>query len=68
MKQDRDGRPVTEILRSLSKREIDHRMQDVIDEVAASGSPAHASERRLEPRWITPGELVRRMRRFVVYN
>ena len=68
MKQNRQGRPVAETLRALSKEEIDHRMQQVIDEVAASGATGPSSESSVEPRWISPAELVRRMRRFVVYN
>jgi len=68
MKQNREGRPVTETLKLLSKQEIDHRMQQVIDEVAASGFAERTAEASLQPRWITAAELVRRMRRFVIYN
>ena len=68
MKQNHEGRSVTETLRALSKQEIDRRMQQLIDEVAASGSTGPTSESSLQPRWITAAELVRRMRQFVVYK
>ncbi len=57
---------------TLSKREIDERIECVMREVAASfqedgDSPAHEAG-LLRPRWITPRILVDRMRRFIVYN
>jgi hypothetical protein len=55
----------------LTQREIDERIQHVASEVAAVGSLAvdrAADTRASLPRWITPGELVERMQRFLVYN
>lgn len=59
-----------EILRPLTKQEIDRKVEAVVAEVTvvdpeiddATGADA------LKPRWITAAELVRRMRRFIVYN
>ena len=53
--------------RSLSCEEIDERIQRLTSWVA-SGSDDGQSGQDLEPRWITPAELVRRMRPFLVYN
>lgn len=58
--------------RLLTRRELDARMQDVIEEVTAvredepAGARQAAAERR--PRWIEPAELVRRLERFLAYN
>jgi hypothetical protein len=58
--------------RLLTRRELDARMQEVIEEVTAvredesAGARQAAAERR--PRWIEPAELVRRLERFIAYN
>jgi hypothetical protein len=51
----------------VSCDELDERIQRVTSWVA-SASEDGSSGQDLEPRWITPAELVRRMRPFVVYN
>lgn len=59
-------------VRALTKQEIDRRIQGLIEEVAplrerradVDIDPADA----LRPCWIEPSELVRRLRRFLVYN
>lgn len=60
------------IFQPLSKREIDRRIECVMNEVAAADSlvAEHSSPsgESLRPRWISPRELVERMRRFIVYN
>jgi hypothetical protein len=67
----RTAEPQTrESLRSLSKDEIDRRIEKVLAQVASAdglidldpdGDP-------LRPRWISTAEFVRRMRPFLVYN
>jgi hypothetical protein len=59
-------------LRRLSKHDIDRHVEFVVAEVAvgcerAPGSSDDAGA-ALRPRWISAAELVRRMRRFLVYN
>jgi len=62
------GRPTAELApRTLSCDELDERIQRVTSWVA-SASEDGSTGPDLEPRWITPAELVRRMRPFVVYN
>jgi len=67
MAADRGTRVGQPAIRTLTKQEIDRRIEDLIREIALlrddadDGSSAH-------PRWIAPAELVRRLRRFVVYN
>lgn len=59
-------------VRALTKHEIDRRIQGLIEEVSparegraeAGVDPADS----LRPRWIAPAEMVRRLRRFIVYN
>jgi hypothetical protein len=56
-------------IRTLTKQEIDRRIDDLIREVATlrdgdGGEPEAAAH----PQWIAPAELVRRLRRFMVYN
>jgi len=58
--------------RPLTRRELDVRMQEVIEEVTAvkenepAGARQAAAERR--PRWIEPAELVRRLEPFIALN
>ena len=59
-------------IRVLTKREIDRRIHGLIQEVALlrenrAGDGTKAEEASL-PRWIEPADLVRRLRRFMVYN
>ena len=56
-------------IRALTKQEIDRRIDDLIREVTllrerAAAEPSEAAR----PHWIAPAELVRRLRRFMVYN
>jgi len=58
-------------LRPLSKQEIDRCVESVVAEVARPANTAEVEpngSQPLRPRWITPGEMVRRMRRFLVPN
>ena len=48
------------MIRTLTRREIEERLQGLLAEVG--GEPTE------EPRWITPAELVRKVRPFIVYN
>ncbi len=59
-----------EMLRPLTKEEIDRKVEAVVAEVTLIDSEIDdpASSDALRPRWITAGELVRRMQRFIVYN
>ena len=52
--------------RMLTQRELHLRIQDVAEEVLASAAPA--ADDPMAPRIITAGELVRRMKPFLVYN
>ena len=56
---------------TLTKREIDRRIEDVIREVtaqAAAGAGGPAGEDLPRPRRIEAADLVRRFRPFLVYN
>ncbi len=59
-----------EILRPLTKQEIDRKVEAVVAEVTLINPEIDNPEGSdtLRPRWISAGELVRRMRRFIVYN
>ena len=60
-----------EVLRPLSRDEIDRKIEVLVAELAA---PADAQADGISaevdgtPRWISPAELVRRMRPFIVLN
>jgi hypothetical protein len=63
------AKPDTTKIRRLTKREIDRRIRSLIDEVSAPHEACRdMQDGPLRPRWIAPSELVRRMRRFIVYN
>ena len=72
MPSDLDDRTAVSKPRPLTKADIDCRMQQLIEEVAAPcgdpGGEARSDCDALNPRWIEPAELVRRMSRFLVYN
>jgi hypothetical protein len=60
-----------EVLRPLSKEDIDRRIERIATELLAPAAESGAGERAAEdrlPRWISPAELVRRMRPFLVQN
>ena len=62
----RAGQPA---IRTLTKHEIDQRIQNLIKEVTLLREDEDGdSPDSLHPRWIEPAELVRRLRRFMVYN
>jgi len=62
----RVGQPA---IRTLTKQEIDRRIDGLVKEVALlRGAEGCAPEETAHPRWIAPAELVRRLRRFMVYN
>lgn len=55
----------------LSKQEIDRRIEAVLAYVASESDPGRAcesSQGALEPRWISPAQLARRMRPFLSRN
>jgi len=59
-------------IQTLSKKEIDERIERVMSEIAVlvggeGGAEGSGAPPRL-PVWITPRALVERMRRFLVYN
>jgi len=57
-------------LRPLTKHELDRRLEQVVAELAR-GRPREESSsdnEKLKPHRIAPAELVRRMRKFMVYN
>jgi len=57
-------------LRPLTKHELDRRLEQVVTELAL-GWPreeSRSNDQRLKPHRIEPAELVRRMRKFIVYN
>ena len=66
MKHDRKTATEERTMEPLTKREIDLQMERVIAEVA--GESLNAADDDAHPRWIDPGELVRRMSRYLVYN
>jgi len=72
MPSDLEDRTAVSRPRPLTKADIDYRMQQLIEEVAAPGGNrgemSRADADALRPRWIEPAELVRRMSRFLVYN
>ncbi len=53
-------------IQSLDKREIDRRIQDVVDCVASEAQKVAAGD--LTPRWIRAEILVRRMRPYLSSN
>lgn len=60
---------IREMLRPLTKQEIDRKVEAVVAEVTLIDPEIDDTEGdALRPRWITAAELVRRMRRFIVYN
>ena len=64
----RVGQPA---IRTLTKQEIDRRIEGLIREIAAlRDDPVDAAmaDGAMTPRWLPAAELVRRMRRFIVYN
>jgi hypothetical protein len=62
--------PERELLRRLTKQEIDRKVEAVVTEVTWIDSEVEdpTVSNALKPRWIAPAELVRRMRRFIIYN
>jgi len=65
-REERIGQPA---IRTLTKKEIDQRIEELIREVTVLRSgEANRSPASSEPHWIAPAELVRRLRRFIVYN
>ena len=69
MPVERDDRVGQTEIRTLTKKEIDQRIEELIREVSVLQSGGgNGSPGGREPRWIAPAELVRRLRRFIVYN
>ena len=67
------GRPTEELLlRALTREELDERIHRLAGWIAEGtegpASSGNGSEERLDPRWISAAELVRRVRPFLVYN
>ncbi len=55
-------------IRPLTREEIEDRLQRVVAEIGGWTADRGEAGRKAAPRWITPAELVRKLRRFVVYN
>ena len=59
-------------IRELTKQEIDRRIQGLVDDLAAlrRARAGTGSEREgaPDPHWIEPGDLVRSLQRYIVYN
>lgn len=55
-------------IRPLTRLEIEDRLQRVVAEVGGWIADGGEAGRTAAPRWITPAELVRKLRRFIVYN
>jgi hypothetical protein len=65
------GKPccvIEETIRPLTKHEIDRRIECVVSEVAASCEEQREEGDLFGPRYISAGELIRRMRPFIVLN
>jgi len=54
-------------VRPLRQREIDRRIEMLVSDIAAPAD-GEDGEQDLRPKWISAGELVRRMQPFVVHN
>ena len=69
MPAERDTRTGQTAIRTLTKKEIDRRIEELIREVSLLRTgTAEGADGGREPRWIAPAELVRRLRKFIVYN
>lgn len=69
MSSHRNGHRPGLTMHALSQREIDEWIQHLVVEVAAESlGGAEAEGSTQQPRWIPPGELVRRMSRFLCTN
>ena len=68
MRVDRNYENEERTIRPLTCREIADRLHGVVLEVGGwAGEPSDTGT-TAEPRWISSAELVRRVRRFIVYN
>lgn len=56
------------MIRPLTRQEIEDRLQRVIAEVGGWDAERGEEEPDRTPRWIRPADLVRKLRRFIVYN
>lgn len=68
-----DGEKIsTATLRPLDSSELDQRIHrliaDVAQEIEPPDDPSISSSSAVQPRWIEPAELVRRMQPYLVYN
>jgi hypothetical protein len=52
----------------LTKNELERRIERLIDEVAGLSDEWERSSEAHQPRWISPADLVCRLRQFIVYN
>ena len=71
MDSEQGTRVGTPAIRTLTKQEIDRRIDGLVREIALlRDDPANegGAEDALTPRWLPAAELVRRLRRFIVYN
>ena len=57
-----------EAIRPLTQREIEDRLQHVVAEVGGWAPDPSEVEQEAGPRWISSAELVRKLKRFIVYN
>jgi hypothetical protein len=72
MASDQETRVGQPAIRTLTKQEIDRRIEGLIREIALlrdeHGDGPIPDGGDLSPRWLPASELVRRLRRFIVYN
>ncbi len=67
--RDRKHNPTVAKAAPLTRDEIDRRMRDLLAEVAGRDLAAgEDTDEGMRPRWISPSELVRRIRPYIVYN
>ena len=57
-----------EAIRPLTRREIEDRLHHVVAEVGGWAPDPSEVDPEAGPRWISSAELVRRVKRFIVYN
>jgi hypothetical protein len=60
----------TEVIQPLDRAEIDRRLSQLGQDIAGFSAEdlSHGIPGDLRPRWITPAELIGRMRPFLVYS
>jgi hypothetical protein len=68
MALDRSGTVCRQEIETLTKNELDRKIERLIDEVVGLPEERERCSDLHQPRWIAPADLVRRLRQFIVYN